>query len=245
MTSNPMLRPRAIESALELDKPMTVQGAVNKTLLFLIIGVASAAYTWIMCAKGFSVQKTFMLSGVASIMGLILAVITSFKPQAAKITGGAFAICEGVVMGAMSLYSHVIVHNGIVLQAIGITLLALFSMLFLYTTSIIKATETFRKVVTVSTMAIMSYYLITFVMSWLGHSVTLFNGGLIGIAVSLIFCTVASLNFILDFDFVEKGAQAGAPSYYEWYGALTLMVTIVWLYLEVLRLLAQIYYRRS
>jgi len=239
MTSNPMLRPRAIESALELDKPMTVQGAVNKTLLFLIIAVASAAYTWIMCAKGFSVQKISVLTGVGAIMGLILAIITSLKPQAAKITGGAYAVCEGVVMGAISLMYEA-AYGGIVLQAIGITLLALFSMLFLYTTGIIKATETFRKVVIVSTAAIMIYYLITFIMSWLGHPTTIFNGGLVGIGISIIFCIVASLNFILDFDFVEKGAQAGAPSYYEWYGAFALMVTVVWLYLEVLRLLAQL-----
>ena len=115
-------------------------------------------------------------------------------------------------MGALS-FMYEAAYGGIVLQAIGITLLALFSMLFLYTTGIIKATETFRKVVIVSTSAIMIYYLATFVMALLGHPATIFNGGLVGIGISIIFCIVASLNFILDFDFVEKGAQAGAPSY--------------------------------
>ena len=238
MTSNPMFRTEIREDALELDKPMTAQGAIAKTFLFLVIAMISGAYTWALCLKGYA-DKVGLLVTVSAVVGLILAFVTTFKPRTANITGSVYALCEGVVLGGVS-FMYESVYNGIVLQAIGITIIALLSMLFLYSTKIIKATETFRKVVITSTMAIMIYYLITFVMSLLGHPATIFNGGLVGIGISLIFCVIACLNFILDFDFIENGANSGAPSYYEWYGAFGLMVTIVWLYLEVLRLLAQL-----
>ena len=238
MTSNPMLQTRAIEDVLGLEKPMTIQGAVNKTLLFLAIAVLTGAYTWFLCAKGYT-DKANLLMIAGAIIGLILAIVTAFKPQTAKITGSVYAICEGFVLGGVS-YIYSSMYQGIVLHAIGITVIALFSMLLLYTTGIIRATEKFKKVVIVSTMAIMIYYLISFVMGLFGHPVTIFNGGLVGIGISLVFCIVACLNFILDFDFIERGAQAGMPNYYEWYGAFGLMVTVVWLYLEVLRLLAQL-----
>jgi len=238
MTTNPMLRTQVVENTLELEKPMTVQGAIYKTFLFLIIAVLSGAYTWGLCLKGYA-DKVNMLLIAGSIMGLILAIVTFFKPQAAKITGGAYAICEGVVLGGIS-FMYEAAYGGIVLQAIGITLVSLFSMLFLYTTGIIKATEKFRRTIMVSTGAIMIYYLVAFVMSLLGHPTTIFNGGLIGIGISLVFCVIASLNFILDFDFIERATQANAPKYYEWYGAFSLMVTVVWLYIEVLRLLVQL-----
>ena len=238
MTSNPMFRTQVMENTLELEKPMTVQGTINKTLLFIAIAILSGAYTWSLCLKGYA-DKVGMLVTASAIMGLILAIVTAFKPQAARITGGVYAVFEGVVLGGVS-YMYEALYGGIVIQAIGITIIALASMLFLYTTGIIKATEKFRKVIIVSTAAIMIYYLISFVMAFMGHPATIFNGGLVGIGISLVFCVIACLNFILDFDFIEKGAQAGAAGYYEWYGAFGLMVTIVWLYLEVLRLLAQL-----
>ena len=238
MTSNPMLRTQILESTLELEKPMTVQGAINKTFLLLGIALLSGAYTWGLCLKGYT-DKVNLLVTVSAIIGLILAVITTFKPQASKITSSVYALFEGIVLGGVS-FMYESAYGGIVLQAIGITLIALFSMLFLYTTGIIKATEKFKKTIIVSTLAIMVYYLISFVMGLLGHPVTIFNGGLVGIGISFIFCVIASLNFIIDFDFIERGANAQASKCYEWYGAFGLMVTIVWLYFEVLRLLVQL-----
>ncbi len=238
MISNPMLRTQIIENTLELEKPMTVQGAINKTLLLLTIVVLSGGYIWGLCFKGYT-NNVIAITIAGARMGVMLSFVTAFKPQVAKITGSAYAICEGVVLGGVSYYYQAL-YDGIVMQAVGITLIAFFSMLFLYATGIIKATEKYIKIVIASTAAIMIYYLITFIMSLLGHPVTIFNGGLFGIGISLIFCVAACSNFILDFDFIEKGAQANAPKYYEWYGAFGLMVTIIWLYFEVLKLLAQL-----
>jgi len=238
MTSNPMLRTEIMENTLELERPMTVQGAIGKTFMFFALALLSGTYTWALCLKGYT-DKVMMLVTASAIAGLVLAIITGFKPQAAKITGGIYALCEGVVLGGVS-FMYEAMYGGIVLQAVGITFAALFTMLVLFTSNTVRATDKFRKVVMVSTMAIMIYYLVTFIMALMGHPVTVFNGGLIGIGISLLFCVFACLNFILDFDFIKRGAEGGAPSYYEWYGAFALMVTVVWLYLEVLRLLAQI-----
>ena len=238
MTSNPMLRTQIMENTLELEKPMTVQGAIAKTFIFLVLAMLSGVFTWGLCLKGYT-DKVNMLVIAGSICGLILAIVTAFKPRTANITGTVYAVCEGVVLGGIS-FMYEALYGGIVLQAVGITLIALFSMLLLYTSRVIRATEKFKRIVIVSTGAIMIYYLITFVMGLLGHPVTIFNGGLVGIGISLVFCVVACLNFILDFDFIERGAENGIPSCYEWYGAFALMVTVVWLYLEVLRLLAQL-----
>lgn len=238
MTSNPLLRPEVISNVYEEYKPMTVQGAVNKTLLFLAIVVFAGYFTWNMCAQGFS-DKVSLITMLSAIMGLVLVIVASFKPHLSKVLGSTYAICEGLVLGGVS-YIFEASYSGIVLQAVGITLISLLSMLLLYKLKIIEATEKFKKTIIVSTLAIAIYYLVAIVMGFFGHPVTVFNGGLIGIGISVVFCIVACLNFILDFDFIERGSKSGAPDFYEWYGALGLLVTIVWLYLEVLKLLAQL-----
>ena len=238
MTSNPMLNSRVQENVILDSKPMTVQGAVNKTLILLAVVVLSSIYTWYLCATGFA-DKASLLSIVGAIAGCILAIITSFNPKASKYTAPAYAICEGLLVGAVS-FMYNVAYNGIVVNAVGITFLALFAMLLLYKSRIIQATPTFRKVILISTIAIAIFYLAGFIGALLGHPMTIFNGSMIGIVVSLVICVIAALNFVLDFDFIEQGSNNNLPDYFEWYGGFALLVTVIWLYFEILRLLAQL-----
>ena len=239
MTSNPMLRANVAENVMLDSKPMTIQGAVNKTLILVAIVIGCAFGTWNICAQGF-MDKGFLLMKVA---GLILAIITCFKPKVSKITAPAYAVCEGLLVGTISyLYNQA--FDGIVVNALAITILALVVMLFMYQQRIITATPLFKKVIFISTAAIAIFYLVGFIGALLGHPMTIFNGGLIGIGVSLVICAVAAFNFIIDFDFIEQGERNNIPDYFEWYGAFGLLVTLVWLYLELLRLLAQLSRRR-
>ena len=238
MTSNPMLNSRVQENVILDAKPMTVQGAVNKTLILLAVVVLSSIYTWYLCATGFA-DKASLLSIVGAIAGFILAIITSFNPKASKYTAPAYAICEGLLVGAVS-FMYNMAYNGIVVNAVGITFLALFTMLLLYKSRVIQATPTFRKVILISTIAIAIFYLAGFIGALLGHPMTIFNGSMIGIGVSLVICIIAALNFVLDFDFIEQGANNNIPDYFEWYGGFALLVTVIWLYFEILRLLAQL-----
>ena len=236
MSSNPMTKINVAENVVLDGKPMTIAGTINKTAILLGVVVLVAYYAWTLCANGFSDKATLFLTG-GSIIGLILAIVTSFNPKSAPITAPVYAACEGLV-GVIS-YMYGSAFSGIVQNAIGITIIALLSMLFLYRTKMIQATETFRKVIFTSTVAIAIFYLAGFIGALLGHPMTIFNGGIIGIIISFAICAIAAFNFILDFNFIEQGEQKMLPSYFEWYGGFTLLVTLVWLYLEVLRLLAQ------
>lgn len=237
MSNNPMTKINIAENVVLEGKPMTISGAINKTAILLGIVVLVAMYTWNICANGFLDKANIFLIG-GSILGLILAIITSFNPKSAPLTAPVYALCEGLVVGIVS-YAYGAMFSGIVQNAIGITILALLSMLFLYKTKIIQATPTFRKVIITSTVAVFIFYLVGFIGALMGHPMTIFNGGLLGIGVSLLICAIAAFNFILDFDFIEQGERNMLPSYFEWYGGFTLLVTLIWLYLEVLRLLAQ------
>lgn len=238
MSSNPMIKSYIVQDVVIEGRPMSISGAINKSLILLGIVVVVAYYAWTICAGGFLDKANIILIG-SSIAGLILALITSFNPKASPITAPAYAICEGLVVGVVS-YAYGAMFDGIVFDALGITILALFTMLFLYKTGILKATPTFRKVIFVSTLAIAIFYFAGFIGALLGHPMTIFNGGLLGIGVSLLICVIAAFNFIVDFDFIEQGERNMLPAHFEWYGAFALLVTLIWLYLEVLRLLAQL-----
>ena len=240
MSSNPLLNAKTFEKAsdLTLEKPMSISGTANKTILLLMIVIGVAFYAWNICVNGYGDKANLLLMGGA-IAGLILALISAFKPSASPITAPAYAICEGFVVGVIS-YAYGKEHSGIIVNAIGITILALLSMLFLYKTGIIKASPMFKKVILTSTIAVGIFYIAGIIGAFLGHPMTIFNGGLLGIGVSLLFSVVAAFNFIIDFDFIEKGSQNNLPNYFEWYGGLSLLITLIWLYLEVLRLLAQL-----
>lgn len=238
MSSNPMTKIDITEDIITQGKPMTIAGSINKTAILLGIVVLVAYYTWTLCAQGYTDKANLFLIG-GSIAGLILAIVASIKPKTAPITAPAYAACEGLVVGVIS-YLYGSAFNGIIQNAVGITIITLLSMLFLYRTKIIQATPTFRKVIFTSTAAIAIFYFIGFIGALLGHPMTVFNGGAAGIAISIVICAIAAFNFIMDFDFIEQGEQRMLPSYFEWYGGFALLVTLVWLYLEVLRLLAQL-----
>ena len=238
MSSNPMLNSNVTENVILEGRPMTIAGAINKTIILLGVVVLVAYFAWTICAGGFS-DKANALLLMGSIAGLILAIITSFNPKSSPITAPAYAICEGFVVGIVS-YLYGAMFNGIVFNALGITILTLFVMLFLYKTGVIKASPTFRKVVFILTVAVAIFYLAGFIGALMGHPMTIFNGGLMGIGVSLLICAIAAFNFVKDFDFIEQGEKNMRPDYFEWYGAFGLLVTLVWLYFEILRLLAKL-----
>jgi uncharacterized YccA/Bax inhibitor family protein len=177
---------------------------------------------------------------VSWIGGFVLAIVTVFKPKIARITGPLYAAAMGLLMGAISA-AFEIQYDGIVLQAIGLTLAVFAIMLVLYGTRTIRVTNRLRTAVVVATMAIMLVYLVSIIASFFGSGVPMIHdAGPIGILFSLVVVGIASFNLLLDFDFIERGVAAGAPRYMEWYGAFGLMVTLIWLYLEILRLLAKL-----
>ena len=239
MTSNPMTQSNIYDGAVVDSQPMTVSGAVNKTIALLLVTFGVGAFSWTQAFNGY-MDKVVMLMWVGLIAGLILAIIMRFKPQNAKVLSLGYAVCEGLAIGGISAMYEMQL-KGIVANAALITFLTLFVMLFLYKLGVIKATDTFRKVVVTATASIAIFYLISIVISFFNPNfITVWNSGLLGIGLSIAFCAVAALNFILDFNFIEEGAQKMAPKYFEWFGAFSLLVTIVWLYLELLRLLAQL-----
>lgn len=238
MSSNPMTKIDIAQETVIDGKTMSISGAINKTAILLGIVVLVAYYAWYICGQGFSDKANLLLVG-GSIAGLILAIIASFNPKSSPITAPAYAVCEGLVVGVVS-YAYGSAFDGIVQNALGLTILALFTMLFLYKTKTIQATPTFRKTIIISTVAIAIFYLAGFIGALLGHPMTLFDGGMLGIGVSLLICAIAAFNFIIDFDFIEQGEKNMLPDYFEWYGGFALLVTLVWFYLEVLRLLAQL-----
>ena len=238
MTSNPMTQEKIYDGAVLDGEPMTVSGAVNKTIILLLTTFAVGVFSWTQAFNGY-MDKVIMLMWGGIIAGFILAIIMRFKPQNAKVLSVAYAVCEGLAIGGLSAMYEMQL-KGIVANAALITFLTLFMMLMLYKTGIIRATDTFKKVIFTATASIMVFYLVSIVISFFSPNfISIWNTGMLGIVLSVVFCAVAALNFILDFDFIEQGARNMAPKYFEWFGAFSLLVTIVWLYLELLRLLAQ------
>jgi len=240
-TANPALSAKAFEGyrISDLEERMTIQGTVNKTAILLLLVFISASYTW----GKFSVDnpaaiQPWIMAGL--IVGLILALITVFKKTAAPITTPLYALAEGLVLGGVSAFFDKM-FPGIVIQAIALTFGTLFALLVAYRSGLIKATENFKLGVAAATGAVFLVYIIDFVMSFFGSGMTFLHGnGLLGIGISGVIVVVAALNLVLDFDFIENAAENGAPRYMEWYGAFGLIVTLVWLYLEILRLLSKL-----
>jgi uncharacterized YccA/Bax inhibitor family protein len=220
---------------------MTIEGTVNKTALALVILLAAAAYTWSL-GVGDPRVPAFMMVGV--IGGLITAMATIFKQTWAPVTTPLYAALEGLALGGISATFEAR-YPGLVGQAVFLTFGTLGALLLAYRSRLIQATENFKLGVVAATGGIALVYLIGFVMSLFGASIPLMHSsGTFGIVFSLVVVSVAALNLVLDFDFIEQGAARGAPKYMEWYGAFGLLVTLVWLYLEMLRLLAKLQERR-
>lgn len=237
-TSNPSLKDNTFEGLeKEYERPMTIYGTVDKTMLLLFLLVGSALFAWKLYFDGIDIS-TYMF--VSAIVAFVVALITIFAKKAARFTAPIYALLEGFVLGGISAKFEV--HfAGITTQAVLLTFGTLFCLLIAYRTKLIKATENFKLGVFAATGAIAFVYLIDIVLHFFGMNVPFIHDtGLVGILVSVGIVIVAALNLVLDFDFIEQGAKSQAPKYMEWYGAFGLMTTLVWLYLEILRLLGKL-----
>jgi uncharacterized YccA/Bax inhibitor family protein len=240
-SGNPALKEstfRGLPVAAE-GEGMTIEGTVNKTyvlFLLLIAGVAGAVV-----ADESALYGLMMLGAIG---GLITAVVTVFRKQWAPITAPIYAVLEGLFVGGISLVMEA-AYPGIVIPAVSLTFGTLFALLAAYRSGLIKVTENFKLGVAAATGAIFVVYIAQFVLGLVGVQVgflheAIFGAGWLGIGVSVVVIIVAALNLVLDFDFIEHGAAARAPKYMEWYGAFGLLVTLIWLYLEILRLLSKL-----
>jgi uncharacterized YccA/Bax inhibitor family protein len=220
---------------------MTLNGTVNKTGILLVLTVMTAAFAWnasFVNGEPTAMAPIYMWGGL--IGGFILAMVTVFKKTWAPVTAPMYALVEGFFLGAISaMFNHF--YEGIVMQAVLLTFGTLFALLFAYRSGLIKATENFKLGVVAATGGIMLVYLASIVLNMFGSGIPLIHeSGVVGIGFSLFVVVIAALNLVLDFDFIETGVEQGAPKYMEWYGAFGLMVTLVWLYIEFLRLLAKL-----
>jgi uncharacterized YccA/Bax inhibitor family protein len=239
-SGNPVLKDSTFKQPFEAaGERMTLPGTVNKTAMLLAMTVITAVYTW---GRFMETGDPASISGllmVGLIGGLIVAIVTVFRPTAAPYTAPAYALLEGLALGGISAMVETR-FPGIVIQAVALTFGTLFCLLVAYRSGLIKATENFKLGVVAATGGIMLLYLVSFVMGFFGRSIGFIHeGGTFGILFSAFVVVIAALNLVLDFDFIESGVEQGAPKYMEWYGAFGLMVTLVWLYLEILRLLSK------
>ena len=246
-TSNPALNDKVFTRATMAGETMTLSGAVNKTFILLVLVMFGASYTW----KLFYTQVAhagpqaaaqavmpWMITGLVA--GFIVAIVTIFKQSWAPVTAPAYAILEGLALGGISAFFEA-QFPGIVIQAVALTLGTLFALLTVYRLGIIRATENFRLGVVAATGGIALVYMISLfgrmIFGW--QMPLIHESGPMGIAFSLFVVVIAALNLVLDFDFIEKG-DGVAPKYMEWFAAFGLVVTLVWLYLEILRLLSKL-----
>jgi uncharacterized YccA/Bax inhibitor family protein len=247
-TSNPALNDATftgIARTALTTEAMTIQGTVNKSLVLLVLLIFSATWTWRAYLIGRDLQAVTLWLLVGGIGGFIVALITVFKKTWSPITAPVYALLEGLVLGGISSIFEAR-YPGIVIQAVGLTFGTLFVLLLAYKSGIIRATEKFKLGVVAATGGIALFYIITMVLGFFNiHIPYIYGNGLIGIGFSLFVVVIAALNLVLDFDFIEQGAAQGVPKYMEWYGAFALMVTLIWLYLEILRLLSKIMSRRD
>jgi uncharacterized YccA/Bax inhibitor family protein len=225
------------------QRGMTVNGTITASLVLFVMLLVSASFGW-SAASGPTLengQETYQFPTIAIggiIIGFIAVIAAYFKPRLAKFLGPVYAIGYGFAVGAISK-GYETFYDGIVLQAVGATLAVFVTMLVLYRTRIIKVTEKFRRTVIFATIGIMVMYGVSFLIQLFGGSVPYLNSpSLLGIGLSVVICVVASLNLALDFDLIERGSKTGLAKDYEWVAALGLVVTVVWLYLEMLRLLS-------
>lgn len=244
-TANPALNDKTFQQVgtVGYSEAMTVQGTVNKTGLMLLLLIASAAYTWSLFLEGNN-ESLMMWMLVGMIGGLVMALVTVFKKEWSPITAPVYAVLEGFAIGGISAIFEAR-FEGIVIQAVALTFGTAGCLLIAYKSGFIKATENFKLGIFAATGAIGLIYFVGIIMRFFGSGIPyIHENGLIGIGFSLVVVTIAALNLVLDFDFIEKGAEQGAPKFMEWYAAFGLMVTLIWLYLEILRLLSKLNSRK-
>lgn len=238
-SGNPVLSEKTFRGLPGTEARMTIGGTVNRAAILLALVLITAGWTWnkFMAAGDPSAVKTYLLAG--AIGGLIFALITVFKKTWAPVTAPVYALLEGFALGAISAFMEVR-FPGIVMQAVGLTFGTLAALLAAYRSGLIKATENFKLGVVAATGGIAIVYLIDIVLRFFGKDIPFIHeSGMLGIGFSVFVVIIAALNLVLDFDFIEAGVKGGAPKYMEWYGAFGLMVTLIWLYMEILRLLSK------
>jgi uncharacterized YccA/Bax inhibitor family protein len=239
-TSNPALNENTFDGRVAVTgEAMTLQGTVNKTGVLLLCVVITSAWTWgIAHSQTPEAALPWMMGGLFG--GLVFALVTIFKKEWSPITSPVYALCEGLVLGGISALLER-TYPGIAIQAMGLTFGVTAVMLMLYRTGVLRATPKFTVGVVAATGGIFVVYMVDLVLGMFGRHVPLLNSaGPLGIGVSAVIVIIAALNLILDFDFVETGVHARAPKYMEWYGAFGIMVTLVWMYMEILRLLSKV-----
>jgi len=242
-TSNPVFRNDPFAAARGTGAVMTISGAVWKTAFLLMLALITGTYTWMQyVTRGQAAVMPFVFG--AAVLGFVVAIATSFKPAWSPVLAPVYALLEGVVLGGVSAWYNS-QHPGIAFAAAGGTAATLAGLLFAYQTGMIRASNNFKRGVIAATMGIALFYVVTMVLGFFKIQVPgVFGSGLIGIGFSVFVVIIAALNLVLDFDRIEQGARSRSPKYMEWYGAFGLMVTLVWLYLEILRLLAKLSDRR-
>ena len=240
-TSNPTLNDKVFERAgYGTGDVMTINGTVNKVGILLLLVLVPAAWMWNQVATAWEPSQAMGIAIMGAIGGFVMALITMFKKTWAPVTAPLYAVLEGLFLGGISA-AYNIQFQGLPMQAVALTFGTLGVLLLAYRTGVVKATENFKMGVVAATGGIAMLYLVSIVMGFFGASIPFIHeSGLMGIGFSLFVVVIAALNLVLDFDFIEKGSEMGAPKYMEWYAAFGLLVTLVWLYLEILRLLAKL-----
>ncbi|NSL89866.1 Bax inhibitor-1/YccA family membrane protein [Chitinophaga solisilvae] len=238
-SNNPVLKQSVFDKVAHSEgETMSIRGTVNKMSFLLIMLMAAAVFSYGEFLRGSSNVLPLVIGG--AIGGFVLAMIIIFKKEWSGYLAPAYAIAEGLFLGAISAMFNA-QYQGIVLQAVGLTFGTFIAMLALYRFGVIRATERFKTIVMTATLGIAVFYLIALVLRLFHIEMPMIHSsGTIGIIFSLVVVSIAALNLILDFDMIEQGAAQGAPKYFEWYASFGLLVTLVWLYLEILRLLSKL-----
>ena len=246
-SGNPTLTEKMFNKGLSIESDMqgtmSVRGTLNKFGFLLLMVIAGAVYNWHLFQEGQQgMVSTLMMVGIFG--GLIAAIAIIFKPNWAGYLAPLYGLLEGLFIGGISAILNAAFaekYPGLIMQAVGLTFGVAISMFLLYNFRIIKATEKFRSVIITATVGIGIFYLLTMVLGFFGVNVGfMHDSSMLSIGISVFIVGIAALNLILDFDMIEKGAERGAPRFMEWFGAFGLMVTLVWLYLEILRLLSKL-----
>ncbi len=242
--ANPLLNEKAFRRVDQLvqtaGESMTIEGTINKTAFLLLLVAATAAWVWTRYFQTLDPATVMPYMWAGLIIGLVAALVTIFLPAWARISAPVYAAAQGLALGAISAFYERQLH-GIVFQAVGLTFGVLAVMLIAYRTGVIKVTHRFRMIVVAATGAIALLYLVSMVLSFFNISIPFIHqGGPFGIIFSLVVVGIAAMNLALDFDYIQRGVEHGAPKVLEWYAAFGVMVTLIWLYLEILRLLAKI-----
>jgi uncharacterized YccA/Bax inhibitor family protein len=242
-TANPALNAETFKNlayGADRENAMTIQGTVNKTGILLALTLIAAAWTWNKFFASGTPESVAPWTMIGAFGGFIVALVTVFKKTWSSVTAPVYAVLEGLFLGGISATFEAR-FPGIVIQAVGLTFGTLLCLLMAYRSGLIKATENFKLGVMSATGAIALFYLVTMILGFFGVRIPFIHeSGIIGIGISVFIVIIAALNLVLDFDFIEQGSVTGVPKYMEWYAAFGLMVTLIWLYLEILRLLSKL-----